>query len=100
MPHRAVLRNERLCRFCDVVESPEHALLECIASPEVVALRSGFLPKVLTTVPKLQTKMVQLSSVDFLKAIIFDRSTILLVGKFVHKVLEVFYAVPLRHQAV
>jgi hypothetical protein len=47
MPHHAVLRNECFCRFRDVVESPEHALLECIASsPEVVALRSGFLPKV------------------------------------------------------
>lgn len=98
--HRPVPRNERLCRFCDVVESPEHALLECIASPEVVALRSGFLPKLLSTVPKLQTKMAQLSSVDFLKAIIFERSTILLVGKFVHEVFEVFYAVPLRRPAV
>jgi hypothetical protein len=40
--------------------------------------------------------MAQLTSVEFLEAIIHERSTIVLVGKFVHEVLQEFYAVPLR----
>jgi hypothetical protein len=48
------------------------------------------------TVPKLQTRMAQFTSVEFLKAIMYERSTIVLVGKYVHEVLQEFYAVPLR----
>jgi hypothetical protein len=38
--------------------------------------------------------MVILSDTEFLKAIIYPRSTIALVAKFAYEVLEVFYAVP------
>ncbi|KAJ7735502.1 hypothetical protein B0H16DRAFT_1327093, partial [Mycena metata] len=94
--HQPVPRHECVCRFCTAeVESPEHALLECRASPAVLELRAKFLDKLFRTVPKLQDKMAQLTSVEFLKAIIYERSTILLVGKYVHDVLQEFYAVPL-----
>jgi hypothetical protein len=93
----SVPRHERLCRFCTAeVESPEHALLECKESHSILDLRTAFLEKLFSTVPKtkMQQKMVQLSSVEFLKAIIYERATILLVGKYEHEVLQEFYAVP------
>jgi hypothetical protein len=40
--------------------------------------------------------MAELTSVEFLKAMISERSTIVLVAKFVFDVLQVFYAVPLH----
>jgi hypothetical protein len=80
-----VPRHERLCRFCIAkAESPEHALLECQASPEVLNLRNVFLGKLLRAVPRI----------ELLKALIYKRSTITLVGKFVDDVLEVFYRLP------
>jgi hypothetical protein len=93
--HPPVPRHERLCRFCTVrVESPEHALLECQASPVVLTLRNVFLEKLFHTVPKLQSKMVQLDSIGFLKAMIYERATIVLVGKYVYDVLQIFYGTP------
>jgi hypothetical protein len=92
-----VPRDQRVCRFCTIVlESPEHALLECRSSPAVLELRTVFLEKLFSTVPKMQDKMAQLTSIEFLKAIIYERKTIVLVGKYVHDVLQVFYAVPLH----
>ncbi|KAJ6481604.1 hypothetical protein DFH09DRAFT_950531 [Mycena vulgaris] len=94
--HQPLPRNERLCRFCKTrVESPEHALFECQASPAVLTLRATFLDKLFRTVPKLQNEMAELTSVEFLKAMIYERATIVLVAKFVYEVLEEFYAVPL-----
>ncbi|KAJ6561535.1 hypothetical protein DFH09DRAFT_921015, partial [Mycena vulgaris] len=90
-----VPRHERLCRFCIAkVESPEHALLECQACPEVLTLRNVFLDKLLRTVPSLQNKMAQLNSTEFLKVIIYERATIVLVGKYVHDILQASYGTP------
>jgi hypothetical protein len=93
--HGPVPREARLCRFCvNTVETPEQALLECNASPAVLDLRSTFMEKLLQTAPTLQQKMVELNSTSFLKAIIYQCSAIVLVAKFVHDILEVFYSVP------
>jgi hypothetical protein len=90
-----VPRHERICRFCIAkVESPEHALLECQASPEVLNFRNVFLGNFLRAVPRMENKIVELGSIELLKALIYERSTITLVGKFVHDVLEVFYRLP------
>jgi hypothetical protein len=43
--------------------------------------------------------MAQLTSVEFLKAMIYEHSPIVLVGKFVHEVLQEFYAGPLHHMS-
>ncbi|KAJ7238086.1 hypothetical protein B0H12DRAFT_1254456, partial [Mycena haematopus] len=92
---RPVPRHERLCRFCIVmVESPEHALLECQASPAILELRREFLSKLQRAVPKMQKLVVELDPIALLKAILYERSTIVLLGKFAHQVLEVFYATP------
>jgi hypothetical protein len=93
--HQPVPKHERVCRFCtDKVESPEHALLECQSNPDVLNISSVFLAKLFRTVPKLQQRFLELDSVAFLKAMIYERSTIVLTGKFVHDVLEIFYATP------
>ncbi|KAJ7673275.1 hypothetical protein DFH06DRAFT_1359361 [Mycena polygramma] len=95
--HQPVPREARVCRFClNTVETPEHALLDCTGSPAVQNLRTIFLGKLLQTVPTLQQKMIELNSTSFLQAIIYQRSTIVLVAKYVHDILEVFYSVPLH----
>jgi hypothetical protein len=79
--HYPVPRHERVCRFCTTeVVSPKHAPIECQASSAVLNLRAKFLENLFRAVPKLQDKMVQLTSVEFLKAIIYERSTMVLVG--------------------
>src|ERR1700761_914929 len=93
--NQPVPRSDRLCRFCrKEVESPEHALITCTSSDEVVQLRVIFLERLFTDLPDLQCQMAELSNTEFLKAIIYPRSSIALVAKFMYEVLEVFYAVP------
>jgi hypothetical protein len=95
--HQRVPRQQRICRFCmAAVESPEHALIECRTSPTVCNLRADFLDKLFRTVPKLHDTMAKLTSVEFLKAMVYERATIVLVAKFVYDVLQVFYAVPMH----
>jgi hypothetical protein len=76
------------------VESPEHALLECQTNPDVLKLRTVLLGKLLPAVPKMQKMMVELDSIALLKAMIYERSMIVLMGKFVHNVLKIFYTTP------
>lgn len=92
-------RHESLCHpYIAKVESPEHALLECQGSPEVLNLRNVFLGNFLRAVPRIlirmESKIVELDSIELLKALIYERSTITPVGKFLHDVLEVFYRLP------
>ncbi|KAJ6604922.1 hypothetical protein B0H10DRAFT_1957410 [Mycena sp. CBHHK59/15] len=47
-----------------------------------------------------KSKVAELTSVEFLKAIIHEHATIVLVGKYVHDVLQEFYAFPLRQTNV
>ncbi|KAJ7231405.1 hypothetical protein B0H12DRAFT_1029491 [Mycena haematopus] len=93
--HQPVPRSDRLCRCCrKEIETPEHALLTCESSDKLVELRSIFLRKLFTNLPNLRNRMAELSNTEFLKAIIYPRSTIALVAKFAHDVLAVFYDVP------
>jgi hypothetical protein len=88
-------RSKRVCRFCrSEVETPEHALLGCDASPEVVHLRSSFLVQLIATAPNLRRLMEKpnMTLIEFFKSMVYERSTIPLVAKFAHEVLEVFYA--------
>jgi hypothetical protein len=82
-----------VCRFCRTeVETPEHALLACKISVDVVALRTVFLENLFGYAPKLRRLMVELDNVEFFKAMLYDRASIGLVGKFAYEVLQVFYA--------
>jgi hypothetical protein len=53
------------------------------------------LNNLLCAVPKMQMKIVELDSIELLKAIC-EHSTIFLVGKFVYDVVEIFYATPVH----
>jgi hypothetical protein len=87
-----------VCRFCRrEVEIPEHALITCESSDTLVELRATFLVKLFSDLPNLCIQMMALSNTEFLKAIIYLRSTIPLVAKSAFDVLEVFYAEPLFH---
>ncbi|KAJ7472894.1 hypothetical protein B0H11DRAFT_1729296 [Mycena galericulata] len=88
-------RSRQVCRFCKLkVETPEHALLECDASPEVTSLRIAYLDQLFKTAPTLRPLMDDLNLIEFFKSMVYERSTIALVAKFTHEVLEVFYATP------
>jgi hypothetical protein len=77
------------------VETPEHALVTCESSDALVELQANFLHKLFADLPDLRNQMAELSNPEFLKAIIYPRSTIALVAKYVFDVLELFYAVPM-----
>jgi hypothetical protein len=88
-------RSQRVCRFChSEVETPEHALLACVASHDVVALRTVFLEKLFICVPSLHRSKAELNDIEFFKAMVYERASIGLVAKFAFEVLEVFYATP------
>jgi hypothetical protein len=88
-------RDGRVCRFCKIeVETPEHALLACDASVDVVALRSIFLEHLFICVPALRRSFDELDNVEFFKVMLYERASIGLVAKFAYEVLEVFYAIP------
>ena len=93
--HQSVPRSERLCRFCKKdIETPEHALISCESLDALVELRASFLAKLFTELPVLRNRMAELSNTEFLKAIIYPRSTIALVAQYAYEVLELFYAEP------
>jgi hypothetical protein len=90
-------RSRRVCRFCKSgIETLEHALLGCDASPEVVQLRRSFLVQLFTTAPSLRRLMEKsnLTLIEFFKSMLYERSKIPLVAKFAREVLEIFYANP------
>ncbi|KAJ7894043.1 hypothetical protein B0H13DRAFT_1886099 [Mycena leptocephala] len=82
--------------FCkSEVETPQHVLLGYNTSPEVVCLRSTFLGSNLRncTYPA-PSHGSNLMLIEFFKSMVYEHSTIPLVAKFAHEVLEVFYANP------
>jgi hypothetical protein len=88
-------RSKRVCRFCKIeVETPEHVLLACDTYVEVMSLRAAFLVQLFKTAPTLRRLMNELDLIEFFKSMVFERSTIALVAKFAHEVLEVFYTIP------
>jgi hypothetical protein len=64
--------------------------------PEVVQLRLNFLVQLFKTAPTLRRLMEDpaLTLIKFFESMVYERSTIPLVAKFAHEVLEVFYATP------
>jgi hypothetical protein len=93
--YQPVLRSDWLCRFYKIeVETPEHALITCESSETLVEICVIFLGKLFNDLLNLGHRMAELSNTEFLKAIIYPRSTIALVAKYAFDVLELFYAVP------
>ncbi|KAJ6501046.1 hypothetical protein C8R47DRAFT_970532 [Mycena vitilis] len=93
--YQPVARPDRLCRLCmEEVETPEHALITCKSSDELVGLRAAFLTKLFSNSPDLQISMVVNSETEFLKTVVYSRPNIALVAKYAYEVLQLFYAVP------
>ncbi|KAF5378200.1 hypothetical protein D9615_007560 [Tricholomella constricta] len=94
--HPRVDRAERLCRLCLAeVETPEHALLDCAASHELLTLRNDFFVELLSSIPHLHSALEQMDSTSLLKRLIAQRPTISLVAKYAYQVLKLFYDIPI-----
>ena len=88
-------REDRKCRLCRVaIESPEHALLECMADENLVTLRNSFIEKFYTECPTV-FRWEQMSSTKFLQIMIDQEASIKLVAKFAFEVLLVFDGTPI-----
>lgn len=89
----------RKCRFCHhEVETSEHALFQCAGSVDVRKLRKAFLTQIFHEIPHLQ-RMRGSTTLDFLKALTYERQTISLLAKYAYDVLQLFYAVPMKWPA-
>jgi hypothetical protein len=60
----------------------------------VIELRATFIAQVFTEVPHLAT-MRGTTMVIFLRALVNERQTIVLLAKYAYEVLEIFYEVPI-----
>ena len=90
-PH--VARQMRLCRLCQrSVESPEHALLECDGSQDLIQLRNTFLSEV-SNATLVQVNINE--SVSLLRRLISSRETIARTAEFTHDVLFLFDKCPM-----
>ena len=93
--HPVVPRHSRLCRLCNGnIETPEHILLLCGASPALLDLRHKFLVSlqsqgIHTPVPTWS------NAVSVLQGILCNRSSINLLAKFVYDALAVVEKTPL-----
>ena len=88
-PH--IPRDWRLCRFCHSgIEDECHALLTCNGSCTLVYLHRRFLEDLFDKVPSLRTSYLSLSSLDFLRDIIFRNWILPIVAKFIYDVLNIF----------
>lgn len=76
------------------LKAPEHALLLCCGSRELIHLRCTFLSVMAGHLP-LRGEINNDNACGCLKSIIQQQSTINLTAKFVHEVLAVFERVPL-----
>jgi hypothetical protein len=91
-----ISREHRLCRFCiNAIELPEHALLECTASQELVLLRNCFVEKMHAEMPVFGSIFAPPTALECLKVLIANRPTVSLLAKYVHDVLLIFDAHPL-----
>jgi hypothetical protein len=67
---------------------PKHTLITSESSDTLVELRAVFLAKLFSDLPEY--RMAELSNTEFLKAIVYPRSTTALVAKYTYDVLEIF----------
>ncbi|KAI0064582.1 hypothetical protein BV25DRAFT_1906569 [Artomyces pyxidatus] len=87
----SVPRDSRLCRFCEeCVETPVHALFECVADEQLCVLRREFLADMLFHMPSLREDTVGMSNIEALRHLLQLRKTLPLLARFTHAVLKVF----------
>jgi hypothetical protein len=89
-------RDLRLCRFCQAeIESPEHALFECIENPEIVYLRDVLTCSLAVEIPLWETINL-LNPLAKLCTLLSRRATIGLLAKFSHEVISIYEGYPLQ----
>ncbi|KAK0421722.1 hypothetical protein EV421DRAFT_1724487 [Armillaria borealis] len=90
-------RENRLCRFClEEIETPEHALLLCTGSNEVIDARSRSFLILRPLFPALPLSHVTAGNARWtLKKLNFTGPTIQLVAKFVWEILQIFGSTPI-----
>lgn len=85
-------RELRLCRFCRAeIESPEHALFECIENPEIINLRNVFATSMANEINIWDT-ITLLNPLAKFRTLLSRRDTI---GQFTHEVISVYEGTPL-----
>ena len=88
-------RDQWLCHFCkSAIETPEHALLECTGSYELVMCRNVFVEKMLVEMPVFLSDLAPWDPLTCLKVLIANRPTISLLAAYVHNVLLIFESYP------
>ena len=91
----SIPRSERLCRFCkQKVETPEHALLDCKSSAELVNIREHFS----TDIIKINAELLDIEKYGLtqcLKNLISSQDTVSRVSQLAHDVLDVFDKYPI-----
>ncbi|KAK0202586.1 hypothetical protein DFS33DRAFT_1262217, partial [Desarmillaria ectypa] len=91
-----VMRDHRKYRFCrTVIESPEHALLHCNGTANLIELRKEVWAELSGRIPSVLLLFDQVNDVCFLRQLIAERSTITLVAMFAYNALQIFYAAPM-----
>jgi hypothetical protein len=88
--------DQRLCRLCEnFIESPEHALLECRASSQLITLCEVFTQEICQQMPVFLSPQRPHSTLESLKLIIANRATISLVARYTYDVLQLFDSFPM-----
>jgi exonuclease III len=88
-------RELRLCRFCRAeIESPEHALFQCIENPEIINLRNVFATSLANEINIWDTLSL-LNPLAKFRTLLSRRDTIGLFAKFAHEVISIYEATPL-----
>ncbi|KZV85027.1 hypothetical protein EXIGLDRAFT_623522 [Exidia glandulosa HHB12029] len=89
-------REVRLCRFCeDAVEDAVHALWDCGADEELVALRDGFFDTMENREPAIAAAVAALDGLDMIRFLSTVPAMLPSFARFVHYVLRRFGEVPM-----
>ncbi|KAJ3872264.1 hypothetical protein F5051DRAFT_382491 [Lentinula edodes] len=87
-----VQHDKRLCRMCrEKVEDGAHVLFECSNSCKVIQLRKAFMQRVMQEIPHFARHYGD--GWELFGELLADKRVVGLLAKYVHEVLEVFYAV-------
>lgn len=90
--HPAIPYHRRLCRFCALsVETPEHLLIQCVASPSLVQIRRslyGDLAILGIPCPPPHATLLGRDALACLKGLIFNRISIRRVSRAVAELFE------------
>lgn len=93
---RVVPHEERLCRFCRrAVEVPEHGMLRCVASAELVNARIRYLSSIYEARPGIPKASAYRDAAEYLRLLVSDRQTIALTSAFAHEVLKIYSRIPM-----